>query len=114
MLHAAFDCAERPDVIPCTAECRNAKLEAALGPGDEPPDEFSRELIEFALQNVPFIQKLEAKLLDVLARKTRVTFLPSMSRTQRKATHDLVNNHYNMETISYDSAPNRSIAIYWK
>ena len=36
-----------------------------------------------------------------------------MNQAQRGATHDLVNNHYNMETISHDYEPNRSVAVYY-
>jgi hypothetical protein len=94
---------------------RNEQLEKALKTEDDEPEElYSAELLEFAVDNIPFIRKLESKLEEILRVKRKITFLAPMGARYRYAVHDLVTIHYSMESMSYDLEPNRSIVVYYK
>lgn len=41
-----------------------------------------------------------------------MVFLPPMKAKQRQICHELIQNHYNLETLSHDKEPYRSVVIY--
>mmetsp|Transcript_31318 Transcript_31318/g.30978 ORF Transcript_31318/g.30978 Transcript_31318/m.30978 type:complete len:726 (+) Transcript_31318:439-2616(+) len=100
----------------CTAECeslqRAKNIQEALGSGHAEDETYSESLVGYGKANPDFLSKLEKKLDEILTKKTKVNFLPQMKAEHRAFCHELIADHYNLETLSLDQEPYRSVLVY--
>lgn len=110
----------RPPVLPCDEECvrleRNRRLAAALEIKQLGPIVFGAshvyepDLVEFALNNLEFIRRIEKDFACLLAGKEQQLYMVPMKSHLRKAVHALA-THYTLDTTSIDPEPKRSVVV---